>query len=115
MPAASIHQTDDRGGNAYSIATVNHNSGTVSTFDVDQSANSVCHSPSAGQANLTTESTPTLTPTTGISILGVAGLFGLKRVSIGDSVALGTYEIVVRHQGSAAGIGSNVSATDDGT
>ncbi len=114
MPATSILQCDDRGGNAYTIATVQHVSGTATTFSVDQSAVSVCDAADAGVTTLVTQ---TSGPTTGIRLQAItgAGNFGLKRATIGSSVASGTYTLVVRHAGSAAGIGSNVSATDDGS
>lgn len=112
MPASSVFQTDDRAGNAYTIATVQHVTGTASTFDVDQSAVSVCHAAAADQSTLATEGSPSAGVS--ISALGAATPgSGLRRVTIASGVASGTYVIVVRHQGSAAGIGSNVGAADD--
>lgn len=94
--AQNFQQFDDRQGNAYTVADVIHLTGTASTFSVDQSAISVCHSPTAGQTalNLSTELT-----------MAAAGS-GVRVVTVASGAASGTYTVVVRHSGSAAGIGS---------
>ena len=102
MAATSISQHDDRGGNAYSIAKVTHVTGTASTFAVDQSAVSVCHSEAAGQTAIISEGSPSV----GVSIAALGTVAGTRLVTIASGVESGEFVIVVRHQGSAAGIGS---------
>ena len=93
--AQNFFNVDDRQGNSYTFCDVIHITGTATTFSVDQSAISVSNSPTAGQTML---STSELT-------LGTASL-GLKTVTVTSGSASGTYTVVIRHSGSAAGIGS---------
>ena len=100
--AQNVFQVDDRRGNAYTLLDVVHVTGTASTFTVDQSAVSAAHSPSNGQTAINIESTPS----SGVSLATSVALSATRVGTIASGVASGTYTIVVRHVGSAAGIGS---------
>lgn len=93
MGLSNVHQTDDRFGNAYTIVRVTHVTGVATTFDVDQSANSAAHLPDIGQ-------------TAGTVTVGAASA-GLKTITLDSGDASGSYHIVVKHIGSAAGVGSH--------
>lgn len=122
---ATVHplrttQVDDRFGEHYTIHRVKHITGTASDIPVDDSAVSACELPddvtaAVGlQKETSTSSGVTIRNlTSGTSGLGfdwVAG-DGTKQVTIASSAATGTYVIVVRHLGSAAGTrGSSYAA-----
>ena len=107
---------DDRAGNHYQIFIVNHTTGAASDIVVDDSAVSACELPpdittSAGLAKETSTSAGVTIRnlTSGSSGLGFtfAAGDGVKQVTIASGVATGTYVIVVRHVGSAAGRGGS--------
>lgn len=106
-------QVDSRDGNHYTIHTVNHTTGAVSNIVVDDSAMSACEMPdditsSAGlDKETSTSSGVTIRNLTDDSDSGLGFNFnaddGVKQVTIASAAASGTYIIVVRHVGSAAG------------
>jgi hypothetical protein len=105
-------QCDDRYGEHFTIVRVQHITGAASDIPVDDSAVSACELPdditaSAGLAKETSTSAGVTirNQTSGASGLGfdwVAG-DGTKQVTIASGAATGTYTIVIRHLGSAAG------------
>jgi len=111
---------DTRDGNHYQIFEVQHVTGTASDIVVDDSAVSACELPdditaSAGLAKETTTSAGVTIRnlTSGASGLGFtfAANDGVKQVTIASGAATGTYKIIVRHIGNAAGVGGT-KATD---
>jgi hypothetical protein len=100
--AQNFFNVDDRQGNAYTFLDVNHVSGTADTVSVDASAVSVTHSPLAGQTAIITEASPSA----GVSLATAVANTGLRVLTVASGVVTGTFTIVVRHAGSAAGIGT---------
>jgi len=99
-----ITNVDDRFGNHYQIFQVNHTTGNSSEILVDQSAVGAAelNSDLMTSAGLVQEATESA----GISMSDDDTTDGLKEVVIASGAASGTYNIVVRHIGSAAGLGS---------
>ena len=89
----NVIQVDDRAGNAYTIADFVHNFNVAQTFNVEQSVTTVVHVTTAGQT--------AITPT-----IATSGQTGIKVVTIPTASATGTYTLIMRHTGSAAGVGS---------
>lgn len=114
-----ITEVDDRFGDHYSIFEVRHTTGTASDIIVPDSAVSASELPDditvdAGLAKETSTSAGVTirNQTSGSSGVGFtfAAGDGVKQVTIASGAATGTYKIVVRHVGSAAGLGSTGSA-----
>lgn len=106
-------QVDDRFGEHYSIFRVKHVTGTASDIPVDDSAVSACELPDdiTAAAGLVKETSTSAGVTirnladdtaSGLGFNWVAG-DGTKQVTIASGAPSGTYTIVVRHLGSAAG------------
>ena len=118
VPTKQQH-VDTRDGNHYEIFTVNHTTGTASDVVVADSAVSACELPdditaSAGLAKETTTSAGVtirnLTSGAGPGSLTFQAGDGVKQVTIASAAATGSYKIIVRHVGNAAGVGAGNSA-----
>jgi hypothetical protein len=102
----NVVQVDDRGGNAFTIFTINHvqlAGGSDINIELDGSVVSAKHLEEAGQTvvTITVDADPANIPASG-QRQGWS-----KTVSFPSESATGTYTIVCRHAGSAASIGSS--------
>lgn len=112
---SKVAWADTRDGNHYQVFTVTHTTGAVTDIIVDLSAVSACELPNditvnAGLVKETTTSAGVTIadPTSGSHQSGTfAAEDGIKTVRIASAAASGTYIIVVRHVGSAAGVASS--------
>lgn len=104
IPSKTV-SVDDRFGNHYKIITVHHTTGAVSTVDVDNSAMSACEIPDdiTVDVGLAKE----LTTSAGITIADTDATDRKKELTVASAAATGTYIIVVRYIGSAAGLGAS--------
>lgn len=100
-----VTQVDDRAGNHYTIFKVKHVTGTATDVIVDNSVVSAAelNDDLANATGLNKETSASA----GISLDDDSATDGVKEVTIASGVASGTYIIVVRHVGSAAGMGSS--------
>lgn len=114
-----ITQVDDRFGQFFEILRVKHVSGAASDIIVDDSAVSACELPAdiTSDAGLAKETSTSAGVTIRNQTSGTTGLGfsfaandGVKQVTIASGVASGTYDIVVKHVGSAGGHGGTKSA-----
>ena len=105
----NVIQVDDKGGNAYTIFSVDHiasAAGDETAFEVDPSVISAKHLEAAGQTvvTITLQAEAAATP-------GVSGqtqrIQWSKTLSFPSESATGNYVIAMRHSGSAASIGSH--------
>ncbi len=110
---------DTRDGNFYEVYSVKHVTGTTTDIAVPDA----CVSAAALQDDLTSSTTPVQETSTSAGITvrnqtsGASGLSfgawatndGHKQITIHSGVASGTYKVVARFVGSAAGIGTSRS------
>lgn len=93
----NVLQVDDKGGNAYTIFSIDHvqgDSGHETAFELDASVISAKHIEEAGQTVVTLALDSTADTT-----------LWTKTCSFPNESATGTYVICARHAGSAASIG----------
>jgi len=118
IPSAQ-KSVDTLDGNFYEIYTVNHVTGTTTDIAVPDA----CVSAACLQDDLTASTTPVQETSTSAGITvrnqtsGASGLSfgdwatndGHKQITIHSGVATGTYRVVARFVGNAAGIGTSRS------
>ena len=106
FPLTESDALDLRNGVVIKIFTVQHVTGTASDLWVDQSAASAAQLPSKMDASGDIAAAQETSESAGISITNDSATDGVKEVTLASGVASGIYTIVVRFNGSGAGIGS---------